>query len=127
MTRGRAAGFTLIETVIAFAVLSVSLAALYSAYEGSLSRSAHDARLSNATLIAQSLLARAGTEWEVDAPMREGIEAGYSYRVAQEITSGAGTGRARLVKVRVSVMWSESSGPHEFSLDTLKLLPRART
>ena len=72
MTARRDAGFTLIEMVIAFAILGLSLSALYATFQSALSRTRHDAHLSEATMLARSVLARAGTEW----PMIEGSSQG---------------------------------------------------
>ena len=52
----RQQGFTLIEVVVAFAILALSLGALYESFGGSLKRGASARRQELATLRAESLL-----------------------------------------------------------------------
>jgi general secretion pathway protein I len=124
MTARRDAGFTLIEMVIAFAILGLSLSALYATLQGALSRTGHDAHLSEATLLARSLLARVGTEW----PMIEGSSQGVWNEFAYELTERKLPAPANqtpftlpTVQVTATVTWSEFAGKRTFSLSTLKL------
>ena len=55
--RSRQKGFTLIEVVVAFAILALSLGALYESFGGSLRRSGVASREELAVLRAESLLA----------------------------------------------------------------------
>ena len=116
-----ATGFTLIEMVIAFAILGVSLSALYAAFESALSRTRHDARLSEATL-----LARAGTEWPLIEGSTQGAWSEYSYELAEhKILAPAKETPFALpvVQVTATLTWSEFAGKRSFSLSTLKLQP----
>jgi general secretion pathway protein I len=54
---GRSRGFTLIEVVVAFAILALSLGALYESFGGALRRSAASRNAELAALKAESLLA----------------------------------------------------------------------
>jgi general secretion pathway protein I len=124
MTARSARGFTLIEMVIAFAILGLSLSALYATLQSALSRTRHDARLSEATLLARSLLARAGTEW----PLIEGSTAGawkdFDYEVAEhKIDASASQPPFTFPTVQVTtrVSWSELAGTRSISITTLKL------
>jgi general secretion pathway protein I len=126
MTAQRAAGFTLIEMVVAFAILGVSLSALYATFQSALSRTQHDAHLSEATLLARSLLARAGTEW----PMIEGSSHGQWSEYSYELTEHKIVAPAKevpftvpAVQVTAAVTWVEFAGKRSFSLSTLKLQP----
>jgi general secretion pathway protein I len=119
-------GFTLIEMVIAFAILGLSLSALYATFQSALSRTTHDAHLSEATLLARSLLARAGTEW----PLIEGSTTGYWSEYVYELNEHKIVAPASevpftmaTVQVTTTVTWIELAGKRTFSLSTLKLQP----
>ena len=119
-------GFTLIEMVIAFAILSLSLSALYATLQNALSRTGHDAHLSEATLLARSLLARVGTEW----PPAEGSTRGewneYSYEIIEHKSvapSNEVPFSLPTVHVTATVSWPEFAGTRSYSLSTLKLPP----
>jgi general secretion pathway protein I len=129
MTMRRQRGFTLIEMVIAFAILGIALTVLFGAFESSLTRSRHDAHLNEGTLIAQSLLDRIGTEWPLGTPSRAGEWEGYSYQVDQQPTlpdDGQASYTLPTVKVTASVSWPESAEKRTIIISTLKLLPRVR-
>jgi general secretion pathway protein I len=126
LNAARTRGFTLIEMVIAFAILAVTLAALYSTFETALSRSRHDARLSEAILLAQSLLARAGTEWPLANGNERGAWNSYTYQVSEQTVASIAGQRLRTlptIRVTASVTWAESAGRRNIALSTLKFLP----
>jgi general secretion pathway protein I len=117
-------GFTLLEVVIAFAILGLSLAVLYGAFQTALSRSRRDAQLSEATLLAQSLLARAGTELTIEQPGHDGEWSGYRYVLTQEAVAAPSLRRTVTIptqRVTVRVSWVSGSGTHEMEISTLKL------
>jgi general secretion pathway protein I len=127
MTARHHQGFTLIEMVIAFAILGLSLSVLYGAFENSLARTRHDVRLSEAILFAQSLLARAGTEWPLGGDARSGDSAGYTYQLTQQPvlpTDGKPPFTLPETRVTASVSWSEAAGSRTIALSTIKWLPK---
>jgi general secretion pathway protein I len=122
----RAAGFTLIEMVIAFAILGLSLSALYATFQSALSRTQHDAHMSQATLLARSLLARAGTEWQLIEGSTQGEWSEYTYELTEhKILAPAKEVPFTLpaVEVTAAVTWVEFAGNRTVSLSTLKLQP----
>jgi general secretion pathway protein I len=122
----RSRGFTLIEMVIAFAILGVTLTTLYGSFESSLARARHDARLSEATLVAQSLVARAGSEWPLTAGSQDGNWESYSYEVNEQTINpdhGQAPDTLPAVQVTASVAWHEGANPRHIAISTLKLLP----
>jgi general secretion pathway protein I len=117
-------GFTLIEMVIAFAILGMTLTVLYGVFENSLMRMRRDTHVSEATLLAQSLLARAGSEWPLADGTRAGESQGYSYALIERaVAPAAGEPAYTLPTVRItaSVQWVDGSGTRNISLSTLKL------
>jgi general secretion pathway protein I len=125
-SRRCANGFTLIEMVIAFAILGLSLSALYATFQSSLSRTGHDAHLSEATLIARSLLARAGTEWPLTEGSSQGEWSEYAYKLTENKSAAPANEppfTVPTVRVTATVTWSEFAGKRSFSLSTLKLQP----
>jgi len=72
--RGQQRGFTLIEILIAFAILAVALAALFQAFSGGLRATTATERRNAAVMLARSLLERVGA----DIPLAPGELAGVS-------------------------------------------------
>jgi len=122
-------GFTLIEVVIAFAILGLSLATLYGAFATALSRARRDAQFSEATMIAQSLLARSGSEFAAEQTHYRGEWNGYGYQLSQEIVS-PGKGQATLalptLHASARVSWTGSNGPRQIEMSALKLVWKAQ-
>jgi len=117
-------GFTLIEMVVAFAILGFSLTVLYSTFQGALSRTSHDLRSSEATLLARSLIARAGIEWSLAQGPVRGESHGFSYEVACHRVSPPKLEQDYTVpffEVTATVSWSEFAGRRTISLSSLKL------
>lgn len=125
-------GFTLIEVVVAFALLALALTFLL----GSLSGAARQVRIasdsSRATLHAQSLLAQLGVGETLQPGRRQGdFEAG-RYRWALEIAPYAdplkqaaatdNPSAPRLLWLRLSVEWGAAPG-QQLQWQTLRLAP----
>jgi general secretion pathway protein I len=118
-------GFTLIEVVIAFAILGLSLAALYGAFASALSRAQRDAHFSEAMLIAQSLLARAGSEFPLTQPSYRGEWNSYRYELSQEPvnqSAGPAASTVRTVRATARVRWPGKTGSRDMETSTLKLV-----
>jgi general secretion pathway protein I len=112
--------------VIAFAILAIALTTLYGSFESSLARARHDSRLSEATLVAQSLLARAGSEWPLTPGSQGGNWESYSYEVNEQMADpehGQPPDTLPAVQVTASVAWHEGANPRHIAISTLKLLP----
>ena len=70
--RGRQRGFTLLEVIVAFALLALALTLLLGSLSGAARQVRESADGSRATLHAQSLLAQLGT----GEPLRPGVQEG---------------------------------------------------
>ena len=127
----RQRGFTLIEVIIAFALLALALTLLL----GSLSGGARQIRQANmtshATLHAQSLLAQIGVGENLQ-PGRSGgtfAESGYvwtlevaPYQDALLPARQADPSAVRLMQLRLVVLWGEAPA-ERLQMDTLRLVP----
>jgi general secretion pathway protein I len=125
--RHREGGFTLIEVVVAFAILALSLGALYESFGGSLKRSGAARQQDLAALRAESLLAEfrgSGGLLPQEHNGHDG-ELGFSWRITvkpypAELAEHS-TLSAEAVEVEVS--WAEKR--HRVLLQSVELLRRS--
>jgi general secretion pathway protein I len=132
--RQRAAGFSLLEVLVAFVILALVATALFGLYGGALRMASTSEEWSRALLVAESRLALAAST----QPLREGSEAGtdddgriaWQTAVAPYVIPDANPDleRAseamptRLYLVSVDVRYAGGDGKERtFSLSTLKL------
>jgi type II secretion system protein I len=78
----RQAGFTLLEVLIALAILGVALVASMQALSGALASTRRAEAAGQALLTARSLLERVGTELPIASGSRSGSEAGLAWTLA---------------------------------------------
>ncbi len=130
----RQSGFTLLEVVVAFALLAAVLATMFQIFSAGLNRAADLDDYTRALAIAQSRLAAAG----VEADLREGVQSGQSEdrrftwsqsvrRDPQTQEASAAQQAAMLVLYRVDVRVSWDSTPgkvRDLALSSLALGPR---
>jgi general secretion pathway protein I len=126
----RQAGFTLIEVIIAFALLALALTLLL----GSLSGAARQIRQADdtgrATLHAQSMLATVGVGETLEAGREEGEFEDGRYRWTLEITPYvdplkrasplSNPSAPRLLQLRLAVRWGEGPG-QQLQWQTLRM------
>ena len=119
-------GFTLLEVVVAFAILAVSLGVAFQAF----GTGSNNARLSEqytlAALMAESQLAAIG----VETPLRPGTGAGKlpnGFRWRSEIKAMDETADARrrsgtqLFEISLTVTWGDAENSRSVSLQTFRL------
>jgi general secretion pathway protein I len=124
----RHAGFTLLEVLVALTVLSLSLTLIMSTLSGGLFHQQRAQALTEATLGAQSLLARVGS----DLPLRTGVtdgtfSGGLTWRV-QMTPYGDAADRAAwpvaAYTVIVQVFRGPASGEPALQMTTMRLGPK---
>jgi general secretion pathway protein I len=129
---GRQAGFTLIEVVVAFALLALALTFLL----GSLSGAARQIRMANdsgrATLHAQSLLAQLGVGEVLQPGQKQGTFEQGRYRWTLEVapyvdplkrrSPQAVASAPRLLQLQLQVEWGDAPG-QRLRWQTLRLAP----
>jgi len=128
----RQRGFTLIEVVVAFALLALALTFLL----GSLSGAARQVRIasdsSRATLHAQSLLAQVGVGETLQPGRRQGNFDAGRYRWVLDIapytdplqraSTPANPSAPRLLQLKLSVAWGDKPG-QQLQWQTLRTAP----
>ncbi|MFZ4480371.1 MAG: type IV pilus modification PilV family protein [Rhodoferax sp.] len=118
MSRQR--GFSLLEMLVAFAIMAMSLGLLYRVAGGSASHVSDAVQHQNAAWLAESLLNRQSSVrasgWNED-----GESAGFKWQVrSRPYQSGINSPLAvPLHEVRVAVSWTAGSRPGQFDLVTL--------
>jgi len=131
MNSRRAGGFTLIEVVVAFLLLSVVLVTVFEIFSRGLARAGELDDYGQALVIAQARLAAVG----VETPIAEGATAGnsddgrfhWSVSIARSVQGGDPNrpiqGGYQLYQVESRVSWNSSAGPERnISLATLQLV-----
>jgi general secretion pathway protein I len=126
-TRGEA-GFTLIEVLVAFAILGISLGVLFELYSTTLRNSARSDTQKLAVLLARSTLDRIGPEIPLVAGGKQGdLGEGFKWRASISDYGDAKDQPAmpvRAFQVAVSVVWMENGAEKSISLTTLRLAPK---
>jgi general secretion pathway protein I len=123
-----AAGFTVIEVIAALAILSLSLALLFSTMSEAIHRQQRAKTLAEASVLAQSLLARIGTEF----PLRQGDAKGdfpNGFRWETEIAAYGDASDAQewpvaAYRVGVTIFARNQVKQPAASLTTIRLAPR---
>jgi general secretion pathway protein I len=121
-------GFTLIEVLVALAILGISLAVLLHIFSESLHRARESQAEMTASALAQSLLADAGHS----LPLRPGdttgeLPNGYSWRLHIE-PYGSDEDRKSwqmgAVAISASVSWNDGGQRRSMTLTTLRAVPK---
>lgn len=130
--RGRQSGFTLIEIIIAFAVLALALTLLLGTLSGSARQVRDSADSGRAALYAQSLLAQTGVGEVLQPGTRDGEFDDGKYRWTMQISDYAdplrpqqdalqNPGAPHLLRLALTVEWGNDEPRRHLSLETLRL------
>lgn len=123
-------GMTLIEVLVAFVVLSVTMAVILQIFSGGMRNARMASSYSRAVFLAESRLAAAG----VERPLVQGdssgqVGANLQWRVSVAPMDEGGTTEQqrmpmRLYRVRAWVGWAEDGRDRQVELASIKLGPR---
>jgi general secretion pathway protein I len=123
------AGFTLVEVIVALAILSLGLTVLLGSMSGSLRQTGNAARMAEAGALAQSLLAEVGTDREIKPEESSGQFAdGYRWHLKMEPYGGVKEREewpVEAYQISTEVEWEEGTGRRSYALTTLRLGPKA--
>lgn len=119
------AGFTLVEVIVALAILALCLGVLLGVISHTAWQTAQAERLARAGLLAQSLLATVGTEMPIRAGETSGeFPDGFHWRVKTQ-PYGEGAKREQWpvggYTVLVEVSWNDGFNGRSVALSTLRL------
>ncbi len=125
-------GFTLLEVLVAFTVLAISLGVLFEIFSTGMRASRSAEEYTRATLHAESKLATIGIEQELEEGESSGEYGdGYAwhvgvrpYRLDEEEAEGVAP-PIEAYEVIVTVSWGRGSSDRSISLTTLRLKPTA--
>jgi general secretion pathway protein I len=127
--RNQSRGMTLIEVLVAFVVLSVTLAVILQIFTGGMRNARLADGYSRAVFLAESKLAAAG----VERPLMAGDDVGQMVDMQWQVNvlpvdDGGAADRlllpSRLYQVRVRVEWHEDGRARQVVLDSMRLGPR---
>jgi general secretion pathway protein I len=122
------AGFTLVEVIVALAMLSVGLSVLLWMISNGLGRTEAAERMAAAGSLAQSLLAEVGTEIAIKPEQRDGLYPN-GYRWHLKMLPHGDSRRSderpvQLYRISAEIEWGEGAEQRSFALSTLRFGPR---
>jgi general secretion pathway protein I len=121
MTEPRGRGFTLVEVLVALAILALTFSFAYRAMSGGLDRLSDDNRLEHAVLLARSQLARVGHDVALAVGEINGRAAdGFSWQIRTTPYGHVENGLAAY-DVLVSVGWRGGRQARQVQLETIRL------
>jgi general secretion pathway protein I len=125
---GHDAGFTLVEVIVALAMLSLGLSVLLGLISSSLRQSANAERTAEAGSLAQSLMAEVGTDLPIKSYERDGqFPNGYRWHLKIQ---PYGDTREReewpvgVYTISTEVEWEDGTQRRLYALTTLRLGPK---
>lgn len=125
---GCEAGFTLVEVIVALAMLSIGLGIALGLISSSLRQTANAERMAEASSLAQSLMDEVGIDLPVNAGERDG-QFPNGFRWHLKILPYGDNGEREewpvgVYTVSTEVAWGEGTGRRVFELKTLRFGPR---
>jgi general secretion pathway protein I len=119
----RRAGFTLVEIIVALAILALSLSAILPAISDALWRTSEAEAQAEAASLARSLLAQAGTAVPLNNGAAAGqFENGFHWRLRVTPYGSAYPGATvRAYEIVAEVSWDDARSERSIALTTLRL------
>lgn len=122
----RQIGFSLLEILVAFSILSLSLVVLLNIFSTGLRSAIISDEYIHAVTIAESLLSKAGIESTLEQGESHGVEEdkySWSIYIAPYIDDVIDLEKGPMIpyKITVTVIWKEAEEERSLVLDTLRL------
>ena len=119
--RNKASGFSLIEVLVAFTILTVSVGALLVAFSGGVRNTVMTRDYTQAVIIAESRLAETGITHRLSQEEEsEGSDGDFSWKKVIRPLDKEPFGPWQLYEVSVSVTWKTLNGDRTFQLQSLR-------
>ena len=124
---GRQQGFTLLEVLVAFVLLSLTLGVILQIFSGGLRNAAAAGHYAQAAIIADSKLAMLGSEFPLIEGESHGEEGNYQWRLTIEPyhdtdeLNNPTTGSNQLYAITFWVRWEHGSTNPELQFNTYRL------
>jgi general secretion pathway protein I len=123
-------GFTLIETLVAFAILALSLTALYAAFGTSLRALERAGSAEEAALLTDSKLQEIRVSRAVPEQAQSGAFEGSAYRwtltpKAERASPNAPASALEPRHIKLSVLWQENGHKRSLDVETIVLVRTA--
>ncbi len=118
----RVGGFSLLEILVAFAIMALSLGALYKVMGNSARQAGHLSGQEGAVLLAESLLSAYSTV-PAEGVRDSGTSAGYQWQVRSAPYPTPANSDARAAKVhelQATVQWADGTRTRSFQLASLR-------
>lgn len=124
-------GFTLVEALVAFAILAATLVALYEAMGTGLKGLDRSARVDEAVLVAESKLDELKALKAIPQAPLEGVVEHTPYRWSAELVADEApeaqdlaASPVRLQKIKLIVTWQDGGVSHRIAVERLLILQR---
>lgn len=122
------AGFSLLEVLVAFSILAISLGVLLTLFSTGMRNASVTRDYSQAVIIAESKLSEIDAALELQPGEQSGIVS-ERYRWRTEVSDYqwdkpalSPTPKLRALQITVTVSWGESANPRSVALSTLRLV-----
>lgn len=123
-------GFTLVEVLVALAILAIAFGFALRAISGGFDRLGRDQKNADALILARSTLARVGHDIALeDGAIGGATGEGFAWRIETcpyGDTQGVSPGRLVGHRVDVTVSWKDRRQTHEVRLTSLLLGPKGQ-
>ena len=108
-------GFTMVEIIVALAILSTSVLAVFGVLRMCASANGTSQRLTESVFLAEKLLAETMLKENISFQTSEGKQGQFSWQIQT-----APAGKDNLVAISVTVQWLDQQKPQQYQLYSLK-------
>lgn len=128
--RSKTRGMTLIEVLVAFVVLSITLAVIMQIFSGGMRNARLAGAYSYALILAESKLAEIGVEQPLAVGQSSGqTDPDLTWHTSVDLLDDGGAAErlrlpSRLYQIRAQVSWSEGGRERQIALTSLRLGPK---